>query len=55
MTTSEKKCPQCGSTRIRVVGGDQSETNTCRACDFVWTTPKTNAPPVRKEADQLTS
>jgi hypothetical protein len=43
MTTSEKKCPECGGTRIRVTAAENSETNTCRACDFVWTSPKTDA------------
>jgi transposase-like protein len=39
MTTTEKKCPECGSTRIRVVAGETSEKNYCRSCEFEWTTP----------------
>jgi transposase-like protein len=54
MTTAEKKCPECGSTRIRVTSGEGTETNTCRACDYVWTTQKTDGTPVKRGGDHLT-
>lgn len=37
---SEKKCPGCGGTRLRVIIGNVFDTYYCRGCEFEWSSTR---------------